>query len=138
MRKTIIFTLGCLLLPLIACKGKPEETFTATTSGDYKVIIRTQEFHHSGTVNVDVCFADANDASFPTKETQCFLHGYDFSDLTASWKSQTELVMNFRCGRVDSFRNNAFVYGDSPVPQEFYIYLNDACTLHDRTGDTKQ
>jgi hypothetical protein len=138
MRKLIVFASCCFLLPITACKGKPEETFTDITNGQYKAIIRTQEFHHSGIVNTEVCITHSSDTQFPSSQLQCFLRGYDFSNLSASWKSPTEIVISFRCGRIGRFSNDPILDSDGTLPQGFYVYLNDACTLHDRIGDTKQ
>ena len=84
MRQLIVVASCCFLLLITACKGKPEETFTHINNGQYKAIIRTQEFHHSGTVNTEVCIALSSDTRFPSSQVQCFLRGYDFSDLSAS------------------------------------------------------
>ena len=137
-RRYILLGSICLLALLQGCRGKPEETFTEVPSGDYKIVIRTQEFHHSGSLNAEVCVADKADTKFPKEKLQCFLHGYDFSDLTASWRSPTEVVISYRCGRVTDFRNSSDVYGQGPAPQEFYAFLNDSCTPHDRFGDVKE
>lgn len=128
----------CLLALLQGCRGKPEETFTEIPSGNYKIVIRTQEFHHSGSVNADLCIAHQPDGKFPAEKLQCFLQGYDFSDLTGSWRSPTEVVISYRCGRVTDFRNTADVYGQGPAPEEFYVFLNDSCTPHDRFGDVRK
>lgn len=127
----------CLSTLLQSCKGKPEETQKEIQNGAYKIIIRTQEFHHSGTVNTEVCVSQSNNAQ-PLHEAQCFLRGYDFSDLAATWKSPTEIIIDFRCGRITHFTNDPIVETKGALPQGFYVYLNDICTLHDRVGDTKQ
>jgi hypothetical protein len=137
MKLTLTFSAACLCLLLQACKGKPEEMQTAVRNGAYKIVVRTQEFHHSGTVNTEACIAPADDTKFPGNESQCFLRGYDFSDLSTSWKSPTEITINFRCGRITHFTNDPIVDHGGAMPQGFYVYLNDLCTLHDRTGDTQ-
>ncbi len=138
IQSAILLLAVCSESLLQGCKSKPDETRTDVRSGDYKVMMRTQEFHHSGSLNVDVCVAPANDTKFPNKPLQCFLHGYDFSDLQITWRSPTEVVINFRCGRVTQFSNSAVVNENGPAPQEFYAFLNDSCTPHDRFGGVKE
>ncbi len=136
--RTLLLVATCFALLLQGCKGKPDETRTEVRSGDYKVVTRTQEFHHSATLNVDICVTRATDAEFPSKRLQCFLHGFDFSKLQTTWRSPTEIVISFRCGRVTHFKNSADVYDNGPAPHEFYAFLNDSCTPYDRFGDVKQ
>jgi hypothetical protein len=111
----------------VGCKGKPEESIVEVKNGDFKVDIRTQEFHHSGIRNVDVCIAESAHREFPKNKSQCVFHGYDFNKLSVKWQSQRVIEISFDCGRVDMFRNSAFVYPGGPVPEEFYITLSDTC-----------
>ena len=37
--------------------GKPEESVTELDHGQFKILVRSQEFHHSGLRNVDICVA---------------------------------------------------------------------------------
>ena len=64
-------------------RGTPIETVTEAKDGPFKVLVRSREFHHSGTINVDVCVINGSDPKFPKNEKmQCFLHGFDFSGLS--------------------------------------------------------
>ena len=93
-----------------------------------KVLVRSQEFHHSGIINVDICVTDSSNLAFPKNEKpQCFLHGYDFSGLSVKWLSQRNIEIAFDCGRVTTFTNSAFVYPNGPVPVEFHAILLDGC-----------
>lgn len=120
--------LGCLLLAfMLFARGKPNETVTSTQNGPFKVLVRSQEFHHSGTINVDVCVADSTNPAFPKNKLQCFLHGYDFSGLTVKWQSGHDVEVAFGCGTVTTFTNFAFVYPNGPVPVQFHTTLRDGC-----------
>ncbi len=117
-----------LLAFMLFARGTPNETVTATDNGAFKVLVRSQEFHHSGTINSDVCVAETSSRKFPKEDSlQCFLHGYDFSALTVKWLSRQSIEVSFHCGRVTSFRNSAFVYPSGSVPVEFYAALRDEC-----------
>ena len=119
---------GLLLAFMLFARGKPNETITETTNGPFKVLIRSQEFHHSGSINVDVCVTDSSGLAFPKSERpQCFLHGYDFSGLSVKWLSQQNIEIAFDCGRVTTFTNSALVYPNGPVPVEFHAILRDGC-----------
>ncbi len=119
---------GLLLALMLFARGEPNETVTETKNGSFKILVRSQEFHHSGTINVDVCVTDSSDPKFPTHEKQqCFLHGYDFSGLSVKWLSQRHIEIAFDCGRVTTFTNSAFVYPGGPVPVEFHASLRDGC-----------
>ncbi|MBB5343966.1 hypothetical protein [Tunturibacter empetritectus] len=123
----VVILLAAYLLPKVV-RGKPKETFTETPSGNYKAIIRTQEFNNSGPVNVDICIAKISDRSIQNEKQQCFLHGYDFdSDLSVHWLSPSKIEISYKCGRVDFFRNSAFVYPDGPTPDEFHAILREDC-----------
>jgi amino acid transporter len=117
-----------LLAAMLFARGKPNETVTEVRNGPFKVLVRSQEFHHSGSVNVDICVTDSSNLAFPRNEkVQCFLHGYDFSGLSVKWLSQQNVEIAFDCGRVTTFTNSAFVYPNGPVPVEFYAVLRDGC-----------
>src|SRR5271169_6682463 len=110
-----------LLAFMLFARGKPNETITEARNGPFKVLVRSQEFHHSGTINVDVCVTDSSNPAFPKSEKpQCFLHGYDFSGLHVKWLSQNDIEIAFDCGRVTTFTNSAFVYPNGPVPVAFH------------------
>jgi hypothetical protein len=108
--------------------GKPAEKITEVKNSDFKIVIRSQEFHHSGIWNVDVCVTNSLSRTFPTRRASCFLHGFDFSDLSARWKTDREIEVSFSSGRVTQFTNSAIVYSYGPVPTEFYTELCDGCT----------
>ena len=119
---------GLLLAFMLFARGKPSETVTEARNGRFKVLVRSQEFHHSGSIIVDICVTDSSNAAFPKNEKlQCFLHGYDFSGLSVKWLSQQNIEIAFDCGRVTTFTNSAFVYPNGPVPVEFHAVLRDGC-----------
>jgi hypothetical protein len=130
---TICFLLGVvgssfLLGALESCvHGKPEETVTEVPNGSFKVMVRSQEFHHSGTRNIDACVANASDRTFPTSKAQCFFHGYDFSGLSATWDESRVIRVSFGSGRLSQFTNSAFVNSGGPIPEEFRIVLFEGC-----------
>ena len=114
---------------LVSC-GKPEENITEVANGRFKLLIRSQEFYDSAIRNVDVCVAETADQRFPKDKAQCFLHGFDFSGLSVKWRSQNEIEVHFRSGRVTRFTNHASVSPKGSVPVEFHTTLCEAC----RTG----
>lgn len=112
---------------MLSC-GKPtEENLTEVKNGAYKAVVRSQEFHHSGIRNVDICVADVASSQFPTDKGQCFLHGFDFSGLAVKWVSERNIEISFACGRVSRFSNFAVVSKGRPLPIEFHATLNDEC-----------
>jgi hypothetical protein len=127
MQKLTIVAVCILSLVVLSC-GKPtEESLTEVKNGPYKVDVRSQEFHHSGIRNVDVCVADVASNQFPTDKRQCFLHGFDFSGLTVRWLSERNVEISFACGRVSKFSNFSVMSGVHPLPVEFHATLNDEC-----------
>ena len=56
---------GLLLAFMLFARGKPNETVTEAKNGPFKVLVRSQEFHHSGTINVDVCVTESSNPTFP-------------------------------------------------------------------------
>lgn len=107
-------------------RGKPEERVTEVQNGSFKVVIRSQEFLHSGTVNIDICVAETSSRTFPTKGAQCFLNGYDFGDLSAKWLGNREIEISFKSGWLSQFRNYALVSPkNSSVPVGFHISVHD-------------
>jgi hypothetical protein len=116
-----------LLAFMLFARGKPNETVTEVKNGPFKILGRSQEFHHSGLINLDVCVTESSDPTFPNQKHQCFLHGFDFSGLSVKWLSQQDIEIAFNCGRVTTFTNSAFVYPNGPVPVEFYATLRDGC-----------
>ena len=119
---------GLLVAAMLFARRTPNETIAEVKNGPFKVLIRSQEFHHSGTINVDVCVTETSKSAFPKNEKQqCFLHGYDFSGLSVKWLSQQNIEIAFECGRVTNFTNSATVYPKGPVPVAFYATLRDMC-----------
>ena len=52
---------------LVSCKGTPVESVTEVQNGAFKILVRSQEFHHSGSVNVDICVANTSSHNFPPR-----------------------------------------------------------------------
>ena len=127
MQRILICLLCSLLIFLQGCKRVTENAVSEVKNGNFSVLIRSQEFNNSGIQNVDMCVAQAADHQFPQNKRQCFLHGFDFTGLSVKWQSQHVIEVSFDCGRVDQFRNSAFVYPKGPVPEEFYVTLHDSC-----------
>ena len=124
MHKLTIWTICCLTIVLGSC-GKPEESVTEVKNGAFKMLVRSQEFHHSATVNIDICVAAASSHEFPDSKAQCFFHGYDFDGLSAKWRGEHEIEVSFRDGRLSLFRNYAIVSPDGSLPAGFHITLRD-------------
>lgn len=117
-----------LLAFMLFARGTATESITELKNGPFKVLVRSQEFHRSGTINVDVCVTESSKSAFPKNEKQqCFLHGYDFSGLAVKWLSQQNIEIAFDCGRVTTFTNSAVVYPKGPVPIEFHATLREGC-----------
>jgi hypothetical protein len=114
------------MIVLESCGGK-RESVTELKNGAFKIDIRTQEFHDSGSLNIDVCVADVSSREFPKKKIQCFLHGYDFSGFSVKWLSKQEIEISFDCGRVTAFSNYAVVSPDNSLPVQFHASLLDGC-----------
>ena len=122
----------CLMAVLSSCRGKPEETVAEVPNGAFKVLVRSQEFHHSGIRNIDICVANTSNQDFPDRKTQCFLHGFDFDGLTVKWQTPRVIGVSFHSGRVSRFTNSAIAYPGGPVPEEFHILLCDGCDAMSR------
>ena len=113
------------MIALSSCRGKSDENITEVKNGAFKVLIRAQEFHHSGIRNVDICVANISSLGFPENRIQCFLHGFDFDGLTVKWQGPKVIEVSFRSGRVSHFTNSAIAYPGGPVPTEFHVILCD-------------
>ena len=113
-------------IAFVSCE-KPEETFTEVPNGQFTILIRSQEFGRSAIRDVDVCVVETPSRGFPKHKAQCFLHGFDFSGLSAKWQSGREIKVSFRGGRVTYFTNSAIVFPDGSVPVEFHTTLCDGC-----------
>jgi hypothetical protein len=123
------------MLFLASC-GNPQETFSEVKNGEFKVVVRSQEFHNSAIFNVDICVAQTSSTKFPKSRQQCFFHGFDLNNLSVKWLSDHDIEVSFECGRVSRFTNSAFVYPSGPVPVEFYARLHDLCG--DDSGDMRR
>jgi hypothetical protein len=115
------------MMALASCRPT-EQTFSAVENGPFKIVVRSQEFHHSAIRNVDICVAETSGRKFPSGKSQCFLHGFDFSGLSVKWLGQREIEVSFQCGRVTHFANDAFVYPKGPVPEEFHVTMREDCS----------
>ena len=102
----LAFTASFVLI-LSSCLGPTEQSLTEVKNDSFKTEIRSQEFGHSIIHNVDICVADASGQGFPTDSNQCFLHGFDFSGLSAKWLSERNVEISFNCGKVVRFSNFA-------------------------------
>lgn len=127
MQSAVIWIFCCLALLLQGCGKATESLVSKVRYGSYQVLVRSQEIDNSSIHNVDICVAKQSESVFPTDQKQCFLHGFDFSKLLVKWRTGTVIEVSFQCGRVDQFRNSAFLYPNGPVPVQFYIVLNDTC-----------
>jgi hypothetical protein len=128
MQSRVMICAACCLISLLAsCRGTPEESVIEVKNGAFKIVVRSQEFHHSGTVIVDVCVVNTSSREFPKNKGQCLLHGDDFSGLTVKWQTEREIEISFACGRVSYFRNYVLVYRSNSVPEEFHAILHDRC-----------
>ena len=118
----------CLVSSLgVSCGRTIQESVIEVNNDAFKADVRSQEFGHSGIVNVDICVAESNSTSFPTDRRQCFLHGFDFSDLSVYWLSERDLSISFDCGRVTTFSNFTTLSDRRDVPVEFHARLHDRC-----------
>jgi hypothetical protein len=114
------------MIALVAC-SPTEETVSAVENGPFKIVVRSQEFHHSAIRNIDICVAQTSSHEFPKAKLQCFLHGFDFSGLTVKWRGPHEIEVSFQCGRVTYFTNDAIVHTKGPIPEEFHATLRENC-----------
>ena len=103
------------------------ESVTEVQNGAFKILVRSQEFHHSGSVIVDICVANTSSHDFPKKKQQCFLKGYDFSGLSVKWVEPQVIEVSFSSGRVSQFTNSALAYPGGSIPEAFHILLCDGC-----------
>jgi hypothetical protein len=118
--------LFCVVIS-VGCSNPTEEKITEYKRGEYKVAVRSQEFHHSSLWNVDICVAQVDAQNFPGDKGQCFLHGFDFSGLSVRWLSDNDVEIIFECGRVTTFSNFAVIAKNEPLPVEFHAALIEKC-----------
>jgi hypothetical protein len=117
---------GCLLFAFLILRGKPEERVVELRNGAFKILVRSQEFRHSGTRNIDICVAETSSLSFPKSRMQCFFHGFDLSGLSVAWQSQHDIEVSFRSGYLTHFENTASVLpSGSSVPESFHTTVRD-------------
>jgi hypothetical protein len=117
---------GCLVLAFLIFRGKPEERLIELGNGPFKILVRSQEFRHSGTRNIDICIAETSSRSFPKSRMQCFFHGFDFSGLSVAWRSQHDIEVSFRSGYLTRFENTALVLATgSSVPEGFHTVVHE-------------
>jgi hypothetical protein len=121
-----VWGLCCLAVVLGSC-SKPEESVTEVKNGAFKIVVRSQEFHHSAIRNIDICVAEATSREFPQSKAQCFFHGFDFSGLSVRWQAEREIEVYFRDGRVTYFMNCPSVSPVDSVPVGFHAILCDGC-----------
>lgn len=128
MKRIAIFSIIVnTLLLLVSCSTQRNQTLTYIKYGDYKVVIRDLELINSGIHNIDICVADIQDDHFPATEGfQCFLRGYDFVGLEATWRSATVIDIHFDCGVVSSFSNGAVISAKRKIPDAFHVFIHDA------------
>ena len=124
-RLVLLPAVTCMSCALVACRGIPEEHLVEVREGAFKIDVRSREFHHSGTVNVDICVTNVSDPLVPEGKPQCFFHGYDLDGLTTEWLSERVILVRFECGRVSEFSNYALVVNDLPFPAEFHAVLDE-------------
>jgi hypothetical protein len=143
-KKIAICVLCCMVIFLQSCRTITQRSISEIGNGPFKVMVRTQEFNHSGTDIVDICVANSSSHEFPDKPdktSQYFLNGYDFEALSVKWKGPDLIEVSFHSGRVTHFKNTAFAYPGGPVPHEFLTRLCDGCEpepKYTHAGDVKR
>jgi hypothetical protein len=127
----VICVLCCMVIFLQSCRTITRRSVSEIENGPFKVMVRTQEFNHSGSDIVDICVANMSSHEFPDKPdktSQCFLNGYDFEALSVKWQGPRVIEVSFSSGRVTHFTNSALVSpGGERVPEAFHTLLCDGC-----------
>jgi len=131
-RLTLCGVLAAVLLA--ASCSNPEEHTTEVKRGDFKLMLRSQEYHHSGIRNVDICVAEATAEKFPSGKTQCFLHGFDFSGLSVEWRTGSEIDICFSSGRVTYFTNYPSLTPTGSTPVEFHASIHEGVDATKKTA----
>jgi hypothetical protein len=117
---------GCVLLAFLFFRGKPVEHVVELRNGAFKILVRSQEFAHSGTQLIEICVAETSSGSFPQSESQCFFRGFDFSGLSVAWQSERDIEVSFRSGYLTRFQNTASVIPRGTyVPEGFHTIVRD-------------
>lgn len=114
-----------MMIFLQSCSTITRQSISEIGNGPFKVMVRTQEFNNSGSEIVDICVANMGSHVFPDhpdKTSQCFMNGYDFTNLSVKWQGQSEIEVSFHSGRVTHFTNSALVYPGDPSPKHFTHY----------------
>jgi hypothetical protein len=120
-------TLGALILQC-GCRGAPEEHRAYIVRGDLQIGVRTQEWEHSGIVNVQACLMPRGSKVYPKDGSQqCFFAGYDLTQLGVRWNRDDDVTISMACGQVTEFENWALVdvRGRS---DRIHVNLTDRCT----------
>jgi hypothetical protein len=125
MSRLISLCCGLAAAFLLASCSNPEESVTEVANGPFKLMVRSQEYHHSGIRNVDVCLAEVSAQKFPSNKSQCFLHGFDFSGLSVGWRTQREIDVRFSTGRVTYFMNYPILTPSGANPIEFHASIHE-------------
>jgi hypothetical protein len=123
----LICVLCSMVFLLQGCRKITEQRVSEVKNGDFKVMIRSQEFNNSGSKNIDICVANTSTHAFPNERLQCFFNGYDFDGLVVRWRSPQVIEVSFQSGRVTRFSNSATVYSEGGNPEAFHILLCDGC-----------
>lgn len=119
-----------MVIFLQSCSTITSQNVSEIENGPFKVMVRTQEFNHSGSEIVDICVANTSSHEFPDKPdktSQCFLNGYDFAALSVKWRGPSVIEVSFHSGRVTHFTNYALVSPGGTVSQVFHTLLCDGC-----------
>jgi hypothetical protein len=130
-----------MVIFLQSCRTVTHQNVSEIDNGTFKVIVRIQEFNNSGSELVDVCVTNSTSHDFPDKAFQCFLKGYDFTDLSVKWQGPSAIEIFFRSGRVTHFTNSALAYPSGSTPEKFHVLLCDGCVpgaKNDHASDAKK
>ena len=120
------FALGAAIA-LSSC-GKPHESIADYRGNVADIKMRTREYYNSGIKNVDICVVAKAAVPFPSDKSQCIMSGYDLSGLEIGWKSSTDVVISFKCGRVSTFSNYAVVPDANGKKIQVHARLMDSCS----------
>lgn len=130
MSKLVRCLLCSLMICLQGCRTVTKQTISQVANGPFKVMIRTREYSHSGSYVVDLCVASSGDPQFPEhpgRTSQCFLNGYDFTDLSVRWRGPSVIEVSFDSGIVAHFTNSALASASGSTPVSFHTVLCDGC-----------
>lgn len=125
MRNALALILISVTCILQSCSRVTAENTRSVINGEFKAIIISKEFNHSGSTVVQICVISASASKIDDAKQQCFFNGYDLGGLVVTWPSPRHIAVSYDSGRVTHFTNSAFVYPQGPVPTEFRISLAD-------------